>query len=37
MTLKVFVTGVTGQLGYDVMNELVKTGHEVISSWRPKG
>lgn len=26
--MKVFVTGVGGQLGYDVMNELAKRGHE---------
>ena len=26
--MKVFVTGVGGQLGYDVMNELIKRGHE---------
>ena len=30
--MKVFVTGVGGQLGYDVMNELAKRGHEVIGS-----
>ena len=30
--MKVFVTGVGGQLGYDVMNELVKRGHEAIGS-----
>lgn len=30
--MKVFVTGVTGQLGYDVMNELAKRGHECIGS-----
>lgn len=30
--MKVFVTGVNGQLGFDVMNELVKRGHECIGS-----
>jgi len=30
--LRVFVTGVTGQLGHDVMIELVKRGHEAIGS-----
>lgn len=35
--LRVFVTGVTGQLGCDVMNELVKRGHEVIGSGGRKG
>lgn len=30
--MKVFVTGVAGQLGYDVMNELQKRGHEGIGS-----
>ena len=30
--MKVFVTGVGGQLGYDVMNELAKRGHEAIGS-----
>lgn len=30
--MKVFVTGVAGQLGYDVMNELYKRGHEAIGS-----
>lgn len=30
--MKIFVTGVGGQLGYDVMNELVKHGHEAIGS-----
>ena len=30
--MKVFVTGVGGQLGYDVMNELAKRGHECIGS-----
>ena len=30
--MKVFVTGVNGQLGFDVMNELAKCGHEGIGS-----
>lgn len=30
--MRVFVTGVAGQLGYDVMNELAKRGHECIGS-----
>lgn len=30
--MKVFVTGVGGQLGYDVMNELAKRNYEVIGS-----
>lgn len=30
--MKVFVTGVSGQLGHDVMNELAKRGHEGIGS-----
>ncbi len=30
--MKVFVTGVCGQLGYDVMNELDKRGYECIGS-----
>lgn len=30
--MKIFVTGVNGQLGHDVMNELVKRGHEGIGS-----
>lgn len=30
--MKVFVTGVGGQLGYDVMNELAKRGHECVGS-----
>lgn len=30
--MKVFVTGVGGQLGFDVMNELKKRGHEAIGS-----
>ena len=28
--MKVLVTGVNGQLGYDVMNELNQRGHEAI-------
>ena len=28
--MKVFVTGVKGQLGYDVVNELRKRNHEAI-------
>lgn len=31
-TLVIFVTGVNGQLGHDVMNELAKRGYEGISS-----
>ena len=30
--MKLFVTGVGGQLGHDVMNELLKRGHEGIGS-----
>ena len=30
--MKVFVTGVTGQLGHDVMLELIKRGYEAIGS-----
>lgn len=30
--MKFFVTGVNGQLGYDVMNELIKRGYEAIGS-----
>ena len=30
--MKFFVTGVNGQLGHDVMNELHKRGHESIGS-----
>ena len=26
--MKFFITGVGGQLGHDVMNELLKRGHE---------
>ncbi len=32
MSMRVFVTGVNGQLGHDVMNELHKRGHEGIGS-----
>lgn len=28
--MKFFVTGVGGQLGHDVMNELLKRGYEVL-------
>ena len=30
--MKIFVTGVGGQLGHDVMNELAKRGYEGIGS-----
>lgn len=30
--MKVFVTGVAGQLGHDVINELAKRGHEYVGS-----
>ena len=30
--MKVFVTGVGGQLGHDVVNELVRRGHEAVGS-----
>ena len=30
--MKFFVTGVNGQLGHDVMNELQKRGHEGVGS-----
>lgn len=30
--MKFFVTGVGGQLGHDVMNELIKRGHEGVGS-----
>ena len=30
--MKFFVTGTNGQLGHDVMNELIKRGHEGIGS-----
>lgn len=32
--MKVLVTGTSGQLGYDVMNELLKRGHEAIGADR---
>ena len=32
MGMKIFVTGVAGQLGHDVMNELAKRGYEGIGS-----
>ena len=32
--MKVLVTGVAGQLGHDVMNELAKRGYEGIGSDR---
>lgn len=35
--MKIFITGVTGQLGYDVMIEATKRGHEVIGSGGRKG
>lgn len=35
--MKAFITGVTGQLGHDVMIEAVRRGHEVISSGGRKG
>lgn len=35
--MKVFVTGVTGQLGHDVVIEAVKRSHEVIGSGGRKG
>lgn len=30
--MKVFVTGVCGQLGFDVVNELIRRGYEVAGS-----
>ena len=30
--MRVFVTGVNGQLGHDVMNELLKRGHTGVGS-----
>ena len=30
--MKVFVTGVGGQLGHDVINELAKRGHACVGS-----
>ena len=35
--MKVFVTGVGGQLGHDVMNELHKRGHEAVGSGSRPG
>lgn len=35
--MKVFVTGVTGQLGYDVARELIKRGYSVIGSGSKTG
>ena len=35
--MKVFVTGVNGQLGHDVMNELNKRGHESVGSDLSEG
>ena len=32
MGMKFLVTGVNGQLGHDVMNELKKRGHEGVGS-----
>ena len=30
--MKVYVTGITGQLGHDVMNELARRGHQAVGS-----
>ena len=30
--MKIYVTGICGQLGHDVMNELAKRGHEGVGS-----
>ena len=30
--MRVFVTGVNGQLGHDVVNELAARGHDVVAS-----
>ena len=30
--MKIFVTGVSGQLGHDTVNELISRGHEAIGS-----
>ena len=30
--MKVFVTGITGQLGHDVVKELIRRGHTAIGS-----
>lgn len=35
--MKIFVTGVNGQLGHDVMNELAKRGYEGIGSDKASG
>ena len=35
--MKIFVTGVTGQLGHDVVKELVKRGHQVFGSGSRTG
>ncbi len=32
--MKIFVTGITGQLGHDVMLELAGRGHEAIGTAR---
>ena len=32
--MRVFVTGITGQLGHDVINELMKRGHKAIGTAR---
>ena len=34
--MKVLVTGVKGQLGYDVMNELAKRGYDPRNFPRPR-
>lgn len=35
--MKVLVTGTSGQLGYDVMQELLKRGHEAVGADRSEG
>ena len=35
--MKVFVTGVTGQLGYDVIRELARRGHQAVGSGGRSG
>lgn len=35
--MKVFVTGVNGQLGHDIMDELGRTGHEGVGSDQSRG
>lgn len=35
--MRVFVTGVNGQLGHDVMNELFRRGHQAVGSGRTDG